>query len=40
MDKLLAENKFIAIEHKNAMSVDNSQLSANQVAQLILSHVR
>ncbi|MEJ2765992.1 hypothetical protein VV869_18725 [Photobacterium sp. MCCC 1A19761] len=39
MAKVLAEMKFSRIEHLNSLSIDNTELSACDVAKLIVAHV-
>lgn len=38
--KVLVEMKFTGIEHANSLSIDNTELSACDVAKLIVTHVR
>ncbi|KLV08313.1 MULTISPECIES: hypothetical protein [Photobacterium] len=39
LEKVLTKMAFKGIEHKNTLSIDNTDLSENEVAQLIVEHV-
>ncbi len=39
ISKLLSDMKFVGIEHRNTLSVDNTNLSPQQVVEMIIEHV-